>query len=567
MNDSTVQVFDSFLPIKQAGANISLQVSQSLGNAPNGADLLTTTDTDTVYLQVDGPRVSLPPDLVQGTYPAQGSQDSPDEYLPHIAIGRRTLAWERPGPTDTAPWLALLLVKESEWRPANTPPVPSLTLSQISGLGPTGIVAAAPDVAAIAPKVVEEAKVSELNPQQSGENQTTPLSAITQPSMADQVPGATLQAITIAQIKSHDPLGYQQLTDAKTGCGLDPTTNVNVLFLPNDTLTAILPHVAELPLLCHVKLGSNDDETLIVISNRLPNSTLDAGATVPEQYTVLLVSLERRCDLYAASELPAGSAHNTRTAEESAALVVLYQWSFTPSTGADFADAMQAIRYTPNGGILRFGNQATIPSTGTAGITQLTATDGFLLTPLPLGAQGEANYRGPLQPYEPLARSPDFAVRADPQQFVNANPRDPEDYSHACAFELGRLIAVSDSGIMEDLTSVHGQLDLPKNFILPTLGAPAALLPKIWDVNPADDQSPWSTEPWSGALGEFSQLATADPSGVSAQQLAAWDTAMNSAMGGAQVQTGGEAVGLIAIATVTHEELGSVMADVANAAS
>lgn len=564
MNDITVQVYDSCVPIRQAGAAITLQASQTLGTAPNGADLLTTTGIDTVNLQVDGPRLSLPPDLVVGTYPAQGSLDSPDEYLPHIAIGRRTLAWERPGPTTASPWLALLLVKESEWRPANTPRVPSLTLSQISRLGPTNVAQAPPsDVLSVAPKVVEEAKEPGPGPQQPG--QTTPISVLTQPSMADQVPGATLQAVTIAQIKSYDPLGYKQLTDAQTGCGLNPSTNVNVLFLPITTLANILPHVEELPLLCHVKEGPADD-TLIVISNRLPNSTLDPGATAPEIYTVLLVSLEHRSDLYAASELPAGSAANTRTGEALAALVVLYQWSFTPSAGTDFADAIQAIRYTPNGGILRLGNQPTIPSTGAAGIAPLVASDGFLLTPLPLSPQQLANYRGPLQPYEAPVRSNDFAVRADPQQFVNASATDPEDYSHACAFELGRLIAINDSGIMEDLTSVRGYLDLPGHFIATTLQAPAALLPKTWNVDPADDQSSWSTEPWSGALGNFAQLPTADPSGVSSQQVEAWDISLTAAFGGAQIQGGGASIGQIATASVSPDELLAVLSDVANAA-
>lgn len=548
MDDTTVQVFDSFQPIKQAGSTIALTAAQTLGTSANGADLLTTTGADTVYMQVDGPRLSLPADLVMGTYPAQGSQDSPDEYLPHIVIARRTLAWERPGPTPTAPWLALLLVKESEWRAANTPPAPSLTVRPLSTVPLT--VATEPAAAVLEPKLVERALVPGNNPQ--GPNPPPPISVITQVSFADQVPGAILQALTVSQIKSQDPLGYAQLTNAQTGCGLDPSTNVSVLFLPNDTLTQILPAEDELGLLCHVKLGSDDSETLIVVGNRLPNSTPPAGDTAPELHTALLVSLERRSDLYGTG--------NTRKAGASAAMVVLYQWTFTPSTGADFADAIQAIRYTPNGGILRFGNRPTIPSPGTAGIAPMVATDGFLLTPLPLAPAGEANYRGPLQPYEAPNRSNTFAVAAAPQLLLDAAPADPVDYSHATAFELGRLIAVSDSGIMEDLKAIHGVLNLPKNFVA-TSGVPQTLLEKDW----GEVDSTWAEEPWSGTVGDFSDRATADVSGV-ASQIAAWQTQISDAFQGVSAQAGGPAIGQIATASVTAETLQSQLADVYNAA-
>jgi hypothetical protein len=357
----------------------------------------------------------------------------------------------------------------------------------------------------------------------------------------------------MAQIKAHDALAYTQLTDAQKGCGLDPATNVNVMFVPNDVLTQILPTVDELPLLCHVKLGSNDSETLIVVGNRLPNSTLPAGSDQPEKHTALLVSLERRSDLYGAA--------NTRKGSAPAALVVLYQWTFTPSTGADFADAIQAIRYTPNGGVLRFGNRVTIPAPGAAGIATMLASDGFLSTPLPLAPQGQANYRGPLRPYQAPDRANTFAVSAAPQELLDAKPADPPDYSHATAFELGRLIAVSDSGIMEDLKAVHGVLDLPKGFVATSV-IPPALQKKDWGVDPASHD--WSENPWSGTVGDFSQRATADFSGVSSQIAATgpWQAQIGAAYQNQQIQTVGASLGQIATATIKAETLEVQLAEV-----
>ena len=49
-------------------------------------------------MTIEGPQVSLNPADIAGVYPAPDSDDSPDEFLPHIAFTRHTLPWERFGP-------------------------------------------------------------------------------------------------------------------------------------------------------------------------------------------------------------------------------------------------------------------------------------------------------------------------------------------------------------------------------------------------------------------------------------------------------------------------------------
>lgn len=68
------------------------------------------------HVRVTSPRYQLPPDQVLSTYPPAGTEGAYGSRLPQVVIKRRTLPWERevdPGHPDT-PWLALVLVAENE---------------------------------------------------------------------------------------------------------------------------------------------------------------------------------------------------------------------------------------------------------------------------------------------------------------------------------------------------------------------------------------------------------------------------------------------------------------------
>src|SRR6185436_4728960 len=112
--DSMKQVFSSCVPLVKAGDPVAINVTQSLDGR------LTQDGPATVNVRIEGPQTSLLADMVAGVFPAPGSDQSPDEFLPHVALTRRTLPWERigPDPAPTTPWLALLLFKESELRSA-----------------------------------------------------------------------------------------------------------------------------------------------------------------------------------------------------------------------------------------------------------------------------------------------------------------------------------------------------------------------------------------------------------------------------------------------------------------
>ena len=76
--------------------------------------------TMTSRVDVVAPRLTLPPDQILATFPPAGARGSFTSRLPQVVLRRRTLPWERStdldAPTTPTPWLALVLVAEGEGR-------------------------------------------------------------------------------------------------------------------------------------------------------------------------------------------------------------------------------------------------------------------------------------------------------------------------------------------------------------------------------------------------------------------------------------------------------------------
>jgi hypothetical protein len=68
------------------------------------------------HLRVTSPRYQLPPDQVLSTFPPAGTEGAYGSRLPQVVIKRRTLPWERAvdGGGDGTPWLALVVFAEGE---------------------------------------------------------------------------------------------------------------------------------------------------------------------------------------------------------------------------------------------------------------------------------------------------------------------------------------------------------------------------------------------------------------------------------------------------------------------
>lgn len=444
------QIYSRAVPLAKAGTpDVLITPTQVLGG-----DRLALSGPGTVHVRIDGPQTVLSADLVAGVYPPPGSQESPDEFLPHIALTRRTLPWERVGPdlstTSGVPWLMLLVFAEPELRTAaqmNQAPAVTVTKQRVS---------------------------------------------------------------TIADVATR--------TRLTVDCHIPGSTEVSTLTVPNLLLSQIVPRPEELPLLCHVKESGEPGQTVqhaIVMANRLPDAGVTQGDR-PAMHLAALVSIERAPGLFGA--LPAGG---------STTLLVLHHWTFRPSRGGDFEQVVKSIAYRPHGGVQRFGNLPvpvpageTVPLSG--GFDALLDDDGFLRTGVAHDQDVEATYRGPLRPFGPQPRSSSFAIAAAPDEFADAPEGKPLDFGHAAAFELGRLLAMADPAVLEDLRDISGTmrpLD-PPVLVDPR---PDFLQKPEWVVNPE-----WSAQPWEGLDGPLvkdDQLFTgeglSDVTGIG-DHLAGW---------------------------------------------
>jgi hypothetical protein len=484
------QVFSSCVPLIKAGNAVPITVTQSLD------DRLKQDGPATVNVRIDGPQTSLLPDMVAGVYPAPGSDQSPDEFLPHIALSRRTLPWEREGPDPgpKTPWLALLLFKESELRSA---------------------------------------------------------------AQRKQAP-----AVSVTQLK------VQNIPDLTTRNRLINTlqipgeTEVSTLAVANSILRQIVPRIAEVPLLCHMKretVNDADVDHAIVVCNRLPDASAPAGQK-PEVHTAVLVSVERAPELF------------TLPISGTTTLLVLHHWTFRPSQGGDFEQVIKSIAYRPHGGVLRFGNLPAPPKAGetaplSGGFRGLVDKDGYFLTPVEHDQEVNATYRSPLHPFTPPPRSSGFAIAAAPNEFTTADQTTPLDFAHAAAFELGRLLALNDPGILEDLRHVSGTIK-PIDPPVAVNQLPDALQKPDWAVNPA-----WSEQPWDIGAGQslvkdqnlFLDKGVGDVTGIG-DLLTQWNVGdvvatLNSI--GAVVST---PVAALNVGTVTEGVLDEMFVDVAQAA-
>jgi hypothetical protein len=115
-------------PLESGTYEVSLE--QTLESSKFSEQRFTKQLTFVVTGERFGP---LPPKEVGAVFPPVDSVGEHSNALPHITLHRSTLPWERlPGTTDeNRSWLALLLLRESDFEDAQKPRESTLTLSQL----------------------------------------------------------------------------------------------------------------------------------------------------------------------------------------------------------------------------------------------------------------------------------------------------------------------------------------------------------------------------------------------------------------------------------------------------
>ena len=114
-----VRIFDSIQPPLSQG-EYKIEMKQTFPQAVDGrATQMPTSSIQNKYVKVDGSRWSIDPLTIHSRSPPKNEQDVKLDYtLPKIVFQSKTLPWERqiPGTESNYPWMCLLLIREDEFR-------------------------------------------------------------------------------------------------------------------------------------------------------------------------------------------------------------------------------------------------------------------------------------------------------------------------------------------------------------------------------------------------------------------------------------------------------------------
>src|SRR5262249_39304190 len=88
---SKLRIFSTYEPRVHAGDDFTVRVEQEAktGSGPNASGISVAGDGMRVHFKAEGPHQRLAQTEVVGCYPAPGSDNSPDEFMCHVALTRR----------------------------------------------------------------------------------------------------------------------------------------------------------------------------------------------------------------------------------------------------------------------------------------------------------------------------------------------------------------------------------------------------------------------------------------------------------------------------------------------
>ena len=423
-----MQFFDNYVP-RLADGQYEITVTQSLvgtgepGFGGQSHDVNQSFEEKRAFV-VTGPRFKLDPSDIHREFPPPGGRGRFELFMPHLAMRKRALPWERHVFADPAtPWVALLVLEESE--------------------------ILAPSIGSAAP---EQGQPDKPNPTRSTsillEELTTPEATVVLPQLSlqeyDNASSTLCQVIDIA------PATFQTVVPSQQD--LAYLSHVRKVSIRHKSTTVTVDAIGS-------QIDDGSQWFSVVIAGRLPTPPVSGGSRGVN--IAHLVSLEGLANFVrsAAGDAPPEFPAGTKRVR----LVSLASWTFTclPEAGESFAELMnhlvpaEATRRDEL--LLRFPMPA-LPE-------QPTAADRFAYAALDAGytvrpyatRQGESSfawYRGPFAPV-PVAPHRLDAAGAPFKVSGQAAVYDPThglfDLSYAAAFEIGRLAAVNSGSFAASL--------------------------------------------------------------------------------------------------------------------
>jgi hypothetical protein len=431
------------------------------------------------HLRITSPRYSLPPEQMLSTFPPANSEGAYENRLPQIVLKRRTLPWERaaaPG-KDTTPWLALVVIAEGEGTLSAEVPVAQCVTPGTTLTGPN-------DVATGIYLSVTRTVVDKVFPSEAD----LPLLAhvrevdIRDTELANGDDDGFLAVVLANRLPQYDrtndkPVRY-------LACLVNLEGQLDVLPVPPPPIdkflaTEVVFNVRTLS--AQSAAAADTDRFLMGGATKVTGG--GGGATTPAMPAkpATPAAVKTTSAQWATTSAKVEHVAVSAAAEEAGRVVrdvmlegfrtgvdlyvfeepvyrfpVLAHWSFTVSGTGGFEPLMQALDVgllgtAPKSAALPPGAPppppaprppAELAETGHVGLPHLTRR----------GEAVRAWYRGPLASHPTTRDEPDaegrlpFAHVSD--QLRRVVPDGREDLSLAAAFEIGRLLALSQPSIV-----------------------------------------------------------------------------------------------------------------------
>jgi len=471
------------------------------GNSSESSQPTTNIGDEKRYFDVTGPRFSLPKTEIHSVFPPANATGAFSQRLAHIALKRRTLPWERSAEADSVPasgqppWLALVLLADGEGNFET-----GQTIGDLKSKLPASLVtqlnikeegAGAVDILEVTRRVVDAvfpakkelpflSHVRQVNIKdtEGAKGDEDGFMSVVLSNRLPQ-PGITYKAYLISLEGRLDvlptwktppvsvfpyPLVYWDVSYSDLQAASRAGIGIN---RPQEQIT----DVSTADIVLARGLGAEDDNPQIISDAVLTESPVGtgirsgAGAGQRKQAGLGKASVENKKNRNPwANNLDADNVKG-QAAQEYAPLFVLNDmvfemydpgseklyfpvlasWTFNCDEGGDFEALMQNL----DNGLLgkapekeQYGPQAPITDTGHTIIDHV----------LRRGEKTRSWYRGAFTPREVVRRlrkTPFFS--ADQARRIAEDGR--EDISDAAAFELGRLLALSDSAFAQTMAT------------------------------------------------------------------------------------------------------------------
>lgn len=357
------------------------------------------------FFDVEGPRFALAPTEVAGVFPPRNGHGPFDSALPHVALGRRTLPWERAlgdaytvaGDETPYPFLALVLLEQSECTLLRNQPLTEVVPPAVfQRLGrPDGIRCDAVEA--------DEQLLRNILPMPE---ELRLLTHVRQVNIDDR------------ELSAGDSDGYFAVV---MGNRIPQDGGSYVACLVSvEERTDLLP-TTDLTSPVGGGVFSELEFTELAEPAELAPSVLGTQVTAAAADAIRLVAV--------------GSV----VLHPKARLVLLHSWTFTCEGEGTFRQLMQGLDVGMMGDVDP-ASKLAVTDTGHIKIDVIDR----------LGAPEESWYRGPLVS-QPLTRDPLGPYHSADQARRVAAETGAENISYAGAFEVGRLLAAADGRLAQEL--------------------------------------------------------------------------------------------------------------------